>query len=96
MSSDLQCPATAVLLPLGDPAPAWLVRLPVAGRFAASGWAHVISLVNETADLYRGETFAVTAPAADLAEALHRRGIVAQPPVIVEVDSGGWRMAPEP
>lgn len=94
--TDLQCPATAVLLPLGLPAPAWLVRLPVAGRFEARGCPHILSLVDETADLYRGETFVVTAPAVDLQEALHRRGILGLPPVTVEVDSGGWRLAPEP
>lgn len=90
--TDLQCPATAVLLAHGTPPPLWLARLPVAGRFAAEGGSAVLTLVTDTADLYRGETFTVSAPAADIAEALRRQGIVGHPPAVVAVDSSGWTL----
>ncbi|WP_341394911.1 hypothetical protein [Arthrobacter sp. G119Y2] len=94
--TDLQCPAGAVLLGCGAPPPPWLARLRVAERFEATGWANVLSLVDETADLFRGETFVVAAPPADVVEALRRRGVAGRPPVLVEVDSGGWRLVTEP
>jgi hypothetical protein len=55
--TDLQCPASAVLLDEDAAAPAWLARLPVAGRFRATGRRAIIELVDDTADQYRGETF---------------------------------------
>lgn len=94
--ADLQCPATAVLLDAAAAPPAWLSRLRVAGRFDAGGRVAVVALVEETADLYRGETFVVTAPGADVEDALRIRGVDAGVPVILEVDSAGWRPVPPP
>jgi hypothetical protein len=93
--SDLQCPAVAVLLDDG-PVPAWISRFRVAERFTASGAGELVELVEDTADLFRGETFVVTAPAGAVAAALRERGVDGRAPVVVEVDSGGWRRVPEP
>lgn len=94
--ADLQCPATAVLLDGGAPPPPWLRRLRVADRFRTRGAGAVASLVDETADLFRGETFVVAAPPGDVAEALRRRGLAGEPPLIVRIDSGGWAVVPPP
>lgn len=94
--TDLQCPATAVLLDDGAPDPPWLDRLRVAGRFTGSGPGELVRLVEDTADLFRGETFVVAAPAADVVSALRRRGVGGGVPVVVEVDSAGWRRVPAP
>lgn len=94
--TDLQCPATAVLLDDGAPDPPWLDRLRVAERFTGSGPGGLVRLVEDTADLFRGETFVVAAPAADVASALRRRGVGGGVPVVVEVDSAGWRRVPAP
>jgi hypothetical protein len=94
--ADLQCPATAILLDAAAAPPPWLARLRVAGRFEARGPDTVVALVEETADLYRGEAFVVAAPLADLDGALRARGIGGGAPIVVEVDSGGWRTVPTP
>ncbi len=94
--TDLQCPATAVLLGAGAPDPPWLERLRVAERFTGSGPGELLRLVEDTADLFRGETFVVAAPAADVVSALRRRGVGGGVPVVVEVDSAGWRRVPVP
>ncbi|MHC5559563.1 hypothetical protein [Kocuria sp.] len=94
--SDLQCPATAVLLDDAAASPAWLARLPVAERLTARGAREVVRLVEDTADLFRGETFVVAAPAEDVAAALRERGVGGRAPVVVEVDSAGWRRVPAP
>ena len=91
--TDLQCPATAVLLAAGSTAPSWLGRFRVAEEFEAHGPAALIALVEDSADLFRGETFVVRAPSEDLSEALRQMSIVAAPPAVVEVDSSGWRLA---
>jgi hypothetical protein len=94
--SDLQCPATAVLLDDAAAPPPWLTRLPVAERLRAHDAGGLLRLVEDTADLFRGETFVVTAPAADVAQALRERGAGGGPPAVVEVDSAGWRRVPPP
>ncbi|GGG63628.1 hypothetical protein GCM10011374_28850 [Kocuria dechangensis] len=94
--SDLQCPATAVLLDDAVPPPAWLARLPVAERLGAHGAEELVRLVEDTADLFRGETFVVAAPAGDVAQALRERGLGGRAPAVVEVDSAGWRRVPPP
>jgi hypothetical protein len=94
--TDLQCPATAVLLDDAAPPPPWTARLRVAERFAAHGAGDLVSLVEDTADLFRGETFVVAAPAGDIEAALRRRGVGGRAPVVVEVDSSGWRSVPAP
>ncbi|PLC11082.1 hypothetical protein AUQ48_00960 [Kocuria flava] len=93
---DLQCPAVAVLLDDDGPAPPWLERLRVAERFTAREAGQVSALVEDGADLFRGETFVVAAPAAEIAAALRRRGMAGAAPVVVEVDSSGWRRVPAP
>lgn len=93
---DLQCPATAVLLDGDAPPPPWLDRLRVAERFTAGGAGELVELVEATADLFRGETFVVSAPADDVAAALRRLGVAGRAPVVVEVDSAGWRGVPHP
>ncbi|MDN4611434.1 hypothetical protein [Arthrobacter burdickii] len=94
--TDLQCPATAILLDNDAAPPSWLARLQLAGRFEARGPDAVVALVEETADLYRGEAFVVAAPPADIAQALRTRGTAGTAPIIVEIDSGGWRTVPAP
>ncbi|MFI7483583.1 hypothetical protein ACH9EU_14345 [Kocuria sp. M1R5S2] len=94
--SDLQCPATAVLLDQDAPAPPCCARLRVAARLTARGAAELAELVEDTADLFRGETFVVSAPAADVDAALLRRGVGGGAPAVVEVDSAGWRRVPAP
>lgn len=94
--SDLQCPATAVLVDGAAPPPPWLVRLPVAQRFTADGADELLRVVEDTADLFRGETFVVAAPAEDVVRVLRDRGVGGQAPVVVEIDSGGWRRVPAP
>ena len=94
--SDLQCPAVAVLLDDDDAAPAWISRLRVAERFTTSGAGELVELVEDTADLFRGETFVVTAPSAAIATALRARGVGGRAPAVVEVDSDGWRRIPGP
>lgn len=91
--ADLQCPATAVLLDEAEAAPTWLNELRVAGRFEVRGSRALVSLVDETADLYRGETFVVAAPSRAIEEALNSRGISAPAPLIIEIDSDGWHRA---
>lgn len=92
--TDLQCPATAVLLDDAAPPPPWTARLRVAERFTARDEAELTALVEDAADLFRGETFVVAAPAGDIEEALRRRGVVGRAPAVVEVDSAGWRSRP--
>jgi hypothetical protein len=94
--SDLQCPATAVLLDDQVPPPPWLARLPVAASFQAREPGEVAALVNDSADLFRGETFVVRAPSADVLEVLRRRGLTGSVPAVVEVDSSGWKRVPLP
>ena len=94
--TDLQCPATAVLLEDQLPPPQWLGRLPVAGSFTASESDTVDALIEDSADLFRGETFVVRAPSVDLLRALRRHGLPAALPALLEVDSGGWRRVPLP
>ena len=94
--TDLQCPATAVLLDAAAPPPPWTARLRVAARFTARGAGELTSLVEDSADLFRGETFVVAAPAGDIEAALRRRGVGGRAPVVVEVDSAGWRPVPAP
>lgn len=94
--SDLQCPATAVLLDDAAPPPSWAARLRVAERFAVRGPAELAALVEDTADLLRGETFVVAAPAGDILAALQEQGVGGCAPVVVEVDSAGWRRVPAP
>ncbi|WP_104118859.1 hypothetical protein [Arthrobacter sp. B1805] len=89
--ADLQCPATAVLLDEAADPPPWLKDLRIAGRFRARDSRSVVSLVDETADLYRGETFVVAAPSPAVEEALRYRGIDASAPLVIEIDSDGWR-----
>ena len=94
--TDLQCPATAVLLDDAAPPPPWTARLRVAERFTARDEAELTALVEDSADLFRGETFVVTAPAGEIEEALRRRGVGGRAPAVVEVDSAGWRPRPAP
>lgn len=94
--TDLQCPATAVLLDDAAPPPPWTARLRAAERFTARGAEDLVTLVEDSADLFRGETFVVAAPAGDIEAALRRRGMSGRAPVVVEVDSSGWRSVPVP
>ncbi|MFF0991011.1 hypothetical protein [Kocuria nitroreducens] len=94
--TDLQCPATAVLLDGAAAPPLWTARLRVAERFTVRGAEELVSLVDDSADLFRGETFVVAAPAGDIEEALRLRGADGRAPVVVEVDSAGWRPVPAP
>jgi hypothetical protein len=94
--ADLQCPATAILLDAAAAPPPWLARLNVAGRFEARGSDAIVALVEETADLYRGEAFVVAAPPTDLDQALRTRGIGGTTPIVVEIDSNGWRTVSPP
>lgn len=93
--SDLQCPATVILLDVHAQAPVWLSRFRVAAEFEAGEAAGLLRLVEESADLFRGETFVVRAPFEDTRDALRQRGIPSAPPAVVELDSGGWRLAPD-
>lgn len=93
--TDLQCPATVVLLADLAPPPLWLGRVRVAAEFEIQGIAAVIALVEDSADLFRGETFVVRAPSADLSAALRQWSIPAALPAVVEVDFSGWRVVPE-
>lgn len=88
--SDLQCPATAVLLEAGAELPAWVERLPIAAWFEAQDPASLAALIEETADRFRGETFAVTAPGDAVARTLHARGVRQSAPAVVEIDATGW------
>ena len=94
--ADLQCPATAVLLDASAAPPEWLARLRIAGRFEARGAGALVTLVEETADLYRGEAFVVAASSRDIDRALRAQGIGGAAPLVVDVDSGGWRPVPHP
>jgi hypothetical protein len=94
--ADLQCPATAVLVDVSAAPPGWLARLRIAGRFETRGAGAVVTLVQETADLYRGETFVVAAPSPDICQALRAQGIEGAVPIVIGVDSGGWRPVPQP
>jgi hypothetical protein len=93
--TDLQCPATAVLLDGAAAPPAWLTRLRIAGRFDAAD-RDIVTVVDATADLYRGETFVVAAAAHDIEGALISRGLPPGVPAVIEVDSMGWRRTPLP
>jgi len=92
--TDLQCPATAILLAAGAEPPAWLGRHRIAAEFDLADPCDVGTVVDETADGFRGETFVVTAPRAAIALALRRWGLQDGPPLAVDVDSEGWRLAP--
>ncbi|WP_247826219.1 hypothetical protein [Arthrobacter antioxidans] len=92
--TDLQCPATAILLDAGAEPPPWLGRHRLAARFDLADPCDVAAVVEETADRFRGETFAIAAPADAIALALRRRGLPGGPPLLVDVDSDGWRLAP--
>ncbi|MBD8043481.1 hypothetical protein H9638_06615 [Arthrobacter sp. Sa2BUA2] len=94
--TDLQCPATAVLLEDQVLPPPWLKRLPVAASFEAPVPGTADALVEESADLFRGETFVIRAPLAELVEILQRRGLAGTIPALLEVDSEGWRRIPLP
>lgn len=94
--TDLQCPATAVLVDDGSDRPSWLARLPVAASLDVREPCDVVALVEETADRFRGETFVVAAPAAAIIAALGRRDLRGTVPIVVEVDSEGWRAVPPP
>ncbi|OUM39486.1 hypothetical protein [Arthrobacter sedimenti] len=94
--ADLQCPATAILLDAAAAPPPWLARLQVAGRFEARGSDAVVALVEETADLCRGEVFVVAAPPADIDQALRTQGIAGTAPIVIDIDSDGWRAVPAP
>lgn len=93
--TDLQCPATVVLLANQAPVPAWLGRLRVAGEYEIQGHAALLALVADAADLFRGETFVVSAPSADGQQALRQQGLPTVLPAVVEVDSSGWRLVPD-
>jgi len=69
--------------------PTWLGQLRIAGRFEAA--EDFEEQIDDTADLYRGETFVVLAPADHLSRALRERGLPGVVPSIIEIDSGGWR-----
>lgn len=95
--SDLQCPATVVLV-----APGVLARVGAAAIAAGENLAGTFDVnvadgatlrqrVDELADLYRGETIVVVAPADAIRTALGAGGAVDQP-VAVAVDSTGWRV----
>lgn len=90
--TDLQCPATAVLLESGVEEPAWLDRLRIAEEFELREPADVGAFVEETADRFRGEAFVVRGPAVSVEQALRSRGIRGEAPVVVEIDSGGWTL----
>ena len=90
--TDLQCPAIVVLIAGDAAAPSWLSR--VAAEFVVDGDAADLGrLVEESTDLFRGETFVVRAALSRIREILRKRGIPSDPPVAVEVDSSGWRLA---
>ncbi|WDF31912.1 hypothetical protein PTW37_08365 [Arthrobacter agilis] len=91
---DLQCPATAILLPEDGVLPSWLDRFRVAGRFSAPHDAGV--LIDEKSDEYRGEAFVVLAPMADLVLVLRSRGLPGDLPAVVEIDADGWRPVDRP
>ncbi|MER1996021.1 MAG: hypothetical protein ABTA24_05925 [Arthrobacter sp.] len=91
--TDLQCPATVVLIEGDAAAPTWLSR--VAAEFVVDGGAVDLGrLIEESTDLFRGEIFVVRAALSEIREVLRKRGIPADPPVAVEVDSSGWRLSP--
>lgn len=92
--TDLQCPATAILLAAGAEPPSWLERRRVAARFDLTDPCDVSAAVEETADRFRGETFVVAAPSGAITLALRRWGLPGGPPLLVDVDSDGWRLAP--
>ncbi len=93
--TDLQCPATAVLLAAGAALPDWLARLPVAARFDLPADQDLAAFLEETADRFRGETFVVTAPTDAIARAVRRAG-PGPAPAVLEIDSDGWRPVPAP
>lgn len=95
--SDLQCPATVVLVAADVlarvGAAAIVVGQHLAGTFdvdVADG-AALRRRVDELADLYRGETILVVAPLDAICTALAVSGALDQP-VTVAVDSDGWRV----
>ena len=92
--SDLQCPATVVLMERGMPDPDWLSRYRTAGRFDAAGGTDLRSTLDGIADEYRGETVVVSAARADLVELLGRLGLAARLPAVLDIDADGWRPAP--
>lgn len=92
--TDLQCPATAILLDAGTEPPPWLGRHRIAARFDLADPCDVSAVVEETADRFRGETFLVAAPAGAIALALRRWGLQGRAPLLVDVDSAGCRLAP--
>ncbi|MHA7238641.1 hypothetical protein [Arthrobacter sp. TMS1-12-1] len=92
--TDLQCPATAILLAAGAEPPAWLARHRIAATVDLTDPCDVTAVVDETADGFRGETFAVTAPLEAIALALRGWGLRGGPPLVVVIDSEGWRPAP--
>lgn len=94
--TDLQCPATAILLETDAEPPVWLSRRRVAARFDLTDPCDVATVVEEAADLFRGETFVLAAPAEALARALLQQGLSGGPPLLVDVDSDGWRLPPRP
>ncbi|WP_104179787.1 hypothetical protein [Arthrobacter sp. B0490] len=101
--TDLQCPATAVLLAADAGRPDWLARLRVAAWFDLGDGQDAPDLagfLEETADRFRGETFVVTAPAEAVGQAVRRavghRAAPGAAPVVVEIDSDGWRFVAAP
>ncbi|MHA7207804.1 hypothetical protein [Arthrobacter sp. MDT1-65] len=96
--TDLQCPATAVLLGAAGQ-PDWLARLRVAAWFdlgEVQDARELAAFLEETADRFRGETFVVTASADAVGQALHDHAAPGSAPVVVEIDSDGWRIASVP
>ena len=92
--SDLQCPATVVLVERGSTDPSWLSRFRIAGRFDADGSTDLQSTLEGIADEYRGETVVASAARADLVELLGRLGLAVRLPAVLDIDADGWRPAP--
>lgn len=91
--SDLQCPATAVLVETGAADDAATDRRRIAARFELRADEDVAAFVGTTADEFRGEAFVVAAPAPSLVRALRLHRIRDDPPVAIDVDADGWRIA---
>lgn len=91
--SDLQCPATAVLVETGATEETSTDRRRIAARFELRTGEDVAAFVGATADEFRGEAFVVAAPGPSLVRALRLHRIREDPPLAIEVDADGWRVA---